>query len=110
MLVKKNEEKERKIKGQSRRIHGRAKPMICDSLLCASVTRMALQGSMKSLLIVQSGNWSSQLLAMIDLFTFHCLHPPSQKKKKEKENDAGQPGHQYFVVAMMFLLCSIVSR
>lgn len=49
--------------------------MICGSLQCASVTGMALQGSMKSLLIVRSGKRSSQFLALIDLFTFQRLDP-----------------------------------
>ena len=53
--------------------------MICGSLQCASVTGMALQGSMKSLLIVRSGNWSPQLLALIDLFTFQRLDPTQKK-------------------------------
>lgn len=56
--------------------------MICGSLHCASVTGMALQGNMKSLLIVRSGNWSSQLLALIDLFTFQRLDPTPKKKKR----------------------------
>lgn len=71
--------------------------MICGSLQCASVTGMALQGNMKSLLIVRSGNWSSQLLALIDLFTFQSLDPPLKK------NDTRQLGHQYFVVVMICL-------
>lgn len=49
------------------------------SLRRASVTGMALQGSMKSLLIVRSGNWSPQLLALIDLFTFQRLDPTQKK-------------------------------
>lgn len=53
--------------------------MICSSLQCASVTGMALQGSMKSLLIVGSGNWSPQLLALIDLFTFQRLNLTQKK-------------------------------
>lgn len=53
--------------------------MICGSLQCASVTGMALQGSMKSLLIVRSGNRSPRLLALIDLFTFQRLDPAQKK-------------------------------
>lgn len=70
--------------------------MICGSLQCASVTGMALQGNMKSLLIVRSGNWSSLLLGLIDLFTFQRLGPT------QKKNYTRQPGHQYFVVGMIF--------
>lgn len=84
-----SKKKKRKVKwkDQSRSVHSRAKPMICDSLQRASVTGMALQGSMKSLLIVQSGNWSSQLLAMTDLFTFQRLDP-SRKKIRRREAGA----------------------
>lgn len=63
---------------RGRRVSG-GEMMICGSLQCASVTGMALQGNMKSLLIVRSGNWSSQLLALIDLFTFQRLDPTKKK-------------------------------
>lgn len=84
--------------------------MICGSLQCASVTGMALQGSMKSLLIVPSGNWSSQFLALIDLFTFQRLDPTRRENTEERGGAGGrgrtrginrwidtrqQPGYQY---------------
>lgn len=54
---------------------------------------MALQGGMKSLLIVPSGNWSSQLLSVMDLFTFQRLDPTQElKKKKKKEMMQGIQG------------------
>lgn len=74
-MKKKNRKKREHTRKKARRRQSEGELMICGSLQCASVTGMALQGSMKSLLIVRSGNWSFQLLALIDLFTFQRLDP-----------------------------------
>jgi len=70
---------EKKKGGDTERPENGAEMMICGSHQCACVTGMALQGSMKSFLIVRSGNRSSQLLAMTDLFTFQRLDPTQKK-------------------------------
>lgn len=52
----KRKKKERKKSKSDRGRESRGEKMICCSLQRASLTGMALQGSMKSLLIVRSGN------------------------------------------------------